>query len=191
MTLKGISLFQQKTTFVKDKHHKQWEADLETTYPDDQWIRAHRLTYKVICCFTLWELSHKINLWWYLTQDKLSHFQDQRSKLYWRQWGKKGDLLHTLWGCKKLPAYWSSIFALIFTNAQTSISPSPDLALLNLGMESLPLYLRHTTTHILLAARLCITRIWKSCTPPSLSNTEDLIQLYCTYEHFMASIMGK
>lgn len=31
----------------------------------------------------------------------------------------------------------------------------------------------------------------KSITPPSLSDTVDLIQLHCSYEHIMAASMGK
>lgn len=93
--LKGISLFytifQQKTTFVKKAdHYKQCENDLGTTYTDKQWLRANKMTYRVTLCSTLWELSQKITLRWYLTPDKLLCFRDQSSNLCWRVWGKRG-----------------------------------------------------------------------------------------------------
>lgn len=48
------------------------------------------------------------------------------------------------------------------------ISPTPDLALLNLTSDRIPPAMRKITINILLAARLSLTRFWKSNPHPKL-----------------------
>lgn len=135
---KGISLFynllQQKNTFIKTAPLLKWEDDLKRTYTEAQWTAACNATFKTTNCSSLWELSIKLMLRWYLTPDRISWFQTTTSNLCWRQCGQKGDLLHTFWGCPKLTNLWSSSFRLISQIAKHHILPSPSLALLSLKL---------------------------------------------------------
>lgn len=72
----------------------------------------------------------------------------------------------------------------------TQVCPSPDLALLILAIETFVLPVRHSVTHIHLAARLSINRLWKNPQPPTVLETLNLIHKHCTYELMLASNRG-
>lgn len=67
----------------------------------------------------------------------------------------------------------------------------PGLALLSLGIDALLYETQHTIIHIFLAARLSITRKWKTPFPPILTEVLDLTQVHCSYEQMMASCSGR
>ena len=80
----------------------------------------------------------------------------------------KGDLLHTLWDCPKLTPHWRLVFQLLFDVTKVTIDRQPSLALLSLNVDHFPNPSRIIIIHILLAARLSITRKWKDPDPPNL-----------------------
>lgn len=66
-------------------------------------------------------------------------------------------------------------------------TPAPDLVFLNLTIDSILQPARHVLTHILLAARPKITRLWKTDRAPTIEHTLDLVNLHYGYELTMAS----
>lgn len=103
-------------------------------------------------------------------------------------------MFHIFWQCRNLRNYWKTIFQVLSDIATTHIPPSPDLAILNLNIDSIPQPIWHVTTHILLAARLSITRLWKTEKTPSIEHTLELVNLHYSYELAMApsgGILGK
>lgn len=86
--------------------------------------------------------------------------------------------------------YWKTIFQVLSDIAKQSTPPTPELAILNLNIESVPQPFRHVTTHILLAARLSITRLWKTDRTPSVEHTFDMVNHYYSYEITMAASGG-
>lgn len=90
-SLKGITLlyniFQQKGSFTKSKPCTQWESDLSKSFTSLQWTKVS--TQKVSSCSTLWDLTVRITLRWYLTPAKLSKFYPQLSNRCWRQCEQK------------------------------------------------------------------------------------------------------
>lgn len=191
---KGITmfynLFQQKQAFVKSSSHRQWEVDLQQSFTSTQWQTACKLTQKATKCSSLWEMSLKITVRWYYTPAVLTTFNPQLSNSCWRQCGMRGDLLHILWKCPKLKNYWEKVFQIISELTQSQISPNPALALLPLEADLVPSDMGHSVLNILLAARLLITRKWKSDIPPSITEVVDLTNLHCTYERMLASSLG-
>ena len=69
--------------------------------------------------------------------------------------------------------------------------PNPELAILNLGIEGFPPEFRIVVTHILLAARLLLTRNWKSNTVPSVTEVLEVTQTNYTFESLLAGREGR
>ena len=193
---KGISLFyqlmQQKRVFNKSASHLLWEKDLKCSFTNDQWRLACKANQSATRCTSLWELSIKITLRWYLTPVIVSKFDPQTPAACWRRCptSVRGDIFHILWSCPKLTVYWAGIFNIISDLTQTRVAPDPALAILSLGIDRFSFNLRRTITHLLLAARLSITRKWKDPDPPSPDDAIDLLDLHNSYERILASSLG-
>lgn len=71
VTMKGITLFynllQDKTSFCRLSPFVKWEMDIGHTFSDFQWLAALRATFKATLSTSLWELTHKVTLRWYVT----------------------------------------------------------------------------------------------------------------------------
>lgn len=95
-----------------------------------------------------------------------------------------------LWACKKLANFWISIFDIIsdITSIHTQVSLS--LALLNLGIDTVPHHTGTVVINILLGARLMIMRHWRSPLYPSLSEVITTVHLHYTYESMFAFANG-
>lgn len=187
---KGIAYFynllHKKAIFLKLAPHQLWEYDLTCTISDTQWQHAFKSIYKATNCSSLWELTQKISLRWYLTPAKLASFSPKNPNTCWRCKTAKGDMFHIFWTCSLLQKYWSDTFKLISTITKVSTPPSPALALLNLNIDTIPYPLRHTT-HVLLAARLNITSQWRSDKTPTIAQIIDLVSLHFSYETITAA----
>lgn len=171
--------------------HHQWEEDLSTTFSEAQWQLALKSVYKVTQCLTLWELTQKISLRWYLTPAKMASFSPHTPNTCLRFKSHKGDIFHIFWSCSAIQKYWIDTFNLLTNITKIPIPPTPALALLNLNIENIPGPLRYTTTHVLLASRLNLTRHWKSDTSPTITQTIDLVSLHYSYETMMAASNGR
>lgn len=161
---KGISLLynilHQKFLFTKTSPHIHWENDLGHTYTENQWQQAIQSIYKATKCSALWELTQKLSLRWYLTPSKLAAFSSKTPDTCWRCTTTKGDLFHIMWKCDHIQKYWVNIFRVLSDISAQDITPRPELALLNLNIDTMPHHVRHVTTHILLLDRLAITFHW-------------------------------
>lgn len=87
----------------------------------------------------------------------------------WRCNTHTGNLIHTLWDCKALFSFWkaSSSFIVSLTGNLTALTPA--MALLGLNLDLYTLNYRTIVANILIAARLTITKLWKSTLAPNLS----------------------
>lgn len=110
------------------------------------------------------------------------------SSLCWRCNTKIGNLLHTLWGCKALSSFWKSISSFIASLTGNLIALTPAMALLGLNLDIYPINYRTIVANILLAARLTITRLWKSTLAPNLS---DVILKLNSIAHFELMLVHK
>lgn len=103
----------------------------------------------------------------------------------WRNGGSVGSIAHTLWFCKSLSSFWKQIFVLISISGTLS-APTLTLALLHLGIEKYPLNSRVVIRHLLFAAKLNITRLWKTLKTPFIFGTIADLNLQCEMEKIVA-----
>lgn len=95
-----------------------------------------------------------------------------------------------MWKCNHVQNYWKLIFRVLSDISTQNTPPAPEWAILNLYIDAVPQHVRHVTTHILLAARLPIKRLWKTEKAPSMEQTLELVNLHYSYEIAMASSGG-
>lgn len=169
-----------------------WERDLNASFLDAQWSKALQCTYSSTKYTKLWELSHKVMQRWSLTPYRITKFNSSLSSLCWRNCMQVGTTFHILWSCRKLAKFWSKIFLILCQITGLPIQLSPSLALLNLGIEDIPPSLRQFTTHLFLAAKLSILRLWRSSPPPpDVSDTLRTLSTHYTYKSMLATLVGK
>lgn len=182
---KGISLLynilHQKLIFTKTSPYIHWENDVGHIYTENQWQTAIQSIYKATKCSVLWELTQKLSLRWYLTPSRLATFSSKNPDTCWRCKKAKGDLFHIMWKCEHIQQYWVEIFRVLSDVSAQDITLTPDLALLNLNIDAQPHHVWQVMIHILLAARLSITRLWKTDKVPSIEQTLELVHLHCSY----------
>lgn len=168
-----------------------WERDLDISYTEEQWHKALPHIYLATKCTNLWELSHKVTQRWYLTPYRIAKFDPSTPSLCWRNCTQTGTLFHILWTCGRLAKFWSNIFAMFHQVTSLPIQFSPSLAILNLGIEDIPPPLRKFTTHLFLAAKLVILRLWRSPDLPEVEEVIRTLSIHHTYESMLANIEGK
>lgn len=184
--LNNLLYTSRKLVFHKSKPFKDWEEDMQAHFSDQQWQSAFKSIFKATCCTSLWELSHKIYLRWYLTPQKIAKFQTLTSPTCWRGCQHTGTLLHTLWFCPAITNLWTDMEHILQDIFHSPMTFKPQLAILNLNTKSVPPSWRIVTTHILLVTRLLITRYWKSQMSPTITEVITLVQLHYTHESILS-----
>lgn len=161
-----------------------WEKDLNATYALTEWIKTIQSTYKHSHCTNHWDLALKLLHWSYryLTPVRLSHIFKDAAILCWRDCGSKGTLFH-LWECKSRRSFWNSIFSQLATITGNILPPKPTLTLLNFDNI---LIQRCIITHVLIAAYLTITSIWKTDKAPNVTDMINRVKNQQLYEKFFA-----
>lgn len=175
---------------TKPSDIKAWEHDLDTSYTAEQWQKALHTTYAATKSVNLWELTHKILLHWYLTSFGMSKFDAWTSPLCWRKCGTKGMLHHILWSCPAIHAFWTKIFQLMAQILELQIPLTAGMAILSLGIESIPGPSIVIVIHVLLSARLSIMRHWRDHVVPTLSEVIKTTNTHATYEIMFAAVQG-
>lgn len=137
-------------------------------------------------CSTHWELYLKTLRRLYFTPFKLAKFYPACSPTCWRLCGENRTLAHTLWFCKSLRSYWCQIFSLICDILGQRVDPNLALALIHIGVKALPPRTISIIIHLLLATKLNITRLWRTTTPPSISNMISDLNLQSGMEKMLA-----
>lgn len=158
-------LLMEKSIFSKLPLFCKWEKDLQHQYSGQQWKAAFPTIYKATPWTALWEISQNIDQLSYLTPSTLVMFKGHTSSQCRRACCGMGTIFYILWECPQIYHFWKSIFCIISEVVGYSIPPSPTPAILNLNIEKIPHLLWKVVTHILLAARLSVTRLWKASAP--------------------------
>lgn len=185
------SFLHDKSNLEKTKSMLDFERDLTTTFSNNPWSKVLQYTYSTTKFTNIWELSHKITQRWYLTPYRIAKFSSSASPLCWRNCSHVGNIYHILWSCSKLAKFWTRIFAIFCQVTGLAIQPSPSLTLLKIGIEDIPQPLRQYTTHLFLAAKLTILRIWKSPNPRGVNYVIHTLSTHYTYESMLTSVSGK
>lgn len=118
----------------------------------------------------------------------ISNFASGVSPECWRQCGGLGTLMHRLWSCPHITSYCLNIFTLIEQILGFPISPSPDMALLSLEIDNIFPALRTVTSHIFLAARLCLVHHWKKILLPDMKEILQTINLTAHMRYFSHTV---
>lgn len=99
-------------------------------------------------------------------------------------------MIHIYWTCPHLRTYWSGIFSLIGRITNSQFPNDPSMAILSLGIETIPHPLRSIVSHILISARLELVRHWKRTEFPTLAEIVRTTNLHITYEVIFAASQG-
>lgn len=184
---KGMSWFYSKLqysgSFQNSSNMKNWEKEMDTSFTQREWQNAIQSHFCYSHCVNHWELMLKMLYGTYLTPVRLVQIYPGSSPNCWRECGEKGGIPHILWKCKRVKSFWKTVFSLITTVTGLIISPSPQMAILNIGIHTIPTQFRPIVTHVLLAA---ITSRWKSLDAPNLSEVVYRVKLQYLYEKYFA-----
>lgn len=108
----------------------RWERDMGRAFTDREWegicYRARHSATRI----GLTETYTKLAYYWYYTPERLHHMDSTHSPDCWRGCGEQGSLLHLLWDCKYLTAYWTMILDDVDKHFNTEIPRLPEYVLL-------------------------------------------------------------
>lgn len=103
-------------------------------------------------------------------------------------WGKRKPYTMVLYKTHHILVIFFSLNLHHYSNIHSSIPWPSSIKLRHINNTSI---FKYTITYILLAARLCITRKFKSTSPPTLLEVLELTQIHYKFKHIMAASMGK
>lgn len=92
---------------------------------------------------------------------RLSKIVQDSSKYCWRNCNHIGNLFHVLWNCSRIVSFWESIARILSEITGLYKSLTPELALLNIGLDSYPNTVKTVIAHVLFAARVALASKWK------------------------------
>lgn len=152
-----------------------WEITLQFKIPTQQWY----LTLQKPHLFPK-NISH-----WKSTFTKLARIHHSLSPKCWRLCNMDGTPLHIWWDCHVLfLSFLASLNTLIDT--LTGTTETPQMAFVGIGFEVwLPL-VHSLVTHVLIAARLSITRKWKSTIILTVQDVISTLNDHCKMEWLFA-----
>ena len=168
----------------------KWEKDLSQTFTWEEWQKAIHINSSSSACVEHWENAQKILNRWYLTPYRLSKIFPSSSPICWRCESHTGNLLHTLWDCKTLSSFWNNVSSFIASFTGNLKILTPELALLGLNLDVYPPQFRTIVANFLTAARLTITKLWKSTLAPNLSDVVQRLNTQAHYELMLAHRKG-
>ena len=186
---KGISYFYNilsSQPVEKNTHMIKWEKNLDVSFSWDQWKKSFQTIKNASSCIEHWDNAQKITNRWYLTPYRLSKIYPTMSDICWRCKEQTGNLLHTLWSCKSLRSFWNSISSFIADFTGNLLTLTPASALLGIDLEIYPTIYRTVVTHILIASRLTVAKLWKSTEAPNISTVINRVNTQAQFELMLA-----
>lgn len=91
------------------RYWEQWEADLDLTLTPTDRNRLLKLTHKSSRSASSQEANYKILSRWYRTPQLLHKMYPSQTAQCWRCEEEEGNLLHILWGCRKIVPFWNAV----------------------------------------------------------------------------------
>lgn len=169
---------------------RAWEAELGTTFSEQEWYKSFTLLHKLpVACFSQ-EKNYKILTRWYRYPTLLRRMYPSTSDCCWRCNAAPGTMLHVWWECPLLLVFWESVYALYNHVTGSRLTVSPASGLLNILPGPLSTLKKGLLKHFLTAARTVIPRHWKSTTPPSRAEWLAELNNLMRMENLMAEDAG-
>uniref|UniRef100_A0A803K647 Reverse transcriptase domain-containing protein n=1 Tax=Xenopus tropicalis TaxID=8364 RepID=A0A803K647_XENTR len=160
-------LIEQRVQANTIRAQTKWESDIPTI-TDSQWQQALKTPTRVSLNYKYRMLQLYILHRAYLTKSRLHRMDANISPVCNRCEQEEGTLMHTLWSCTKLNAYWSEVLDTLSQILQYPIPRSPELCLLGVTASlKLPVADLQFLQKVLFIARKGITRLWKCPDPPN------------------------
>lgn len=141
---------------------------------------------KASSCNEHWDNAQKIMNIWYLTPYKLSKMFPSSTPICWCCNNQTDSLYHMLWSCKNLSSFWNSVSSFITSLRSNLLKLNPAMALLNINLDFFPPQYKIIVANILIAARLTITKLWKSIEAPNLTDVISRLNIQGHYELMLA-----
>lgn len=114
-----------------------WEEDTGRTWTTTEWYRASTRSFKGIFNISLIEASLKVLTRWYYVPSRLVLIYPGTSPLCFRGCELEGTMLHIWWTCPCIRTFWQKIFRTVSSLTNKTVSPNPDIALLDHSIPNL------------------------------------------------------
>uniref|UniRef100_A0A803JR33 Reverse transcriptase domain-containing protein n=1 Tax=Xenopus tropicalis TaxID=8364 RepID=A0A803JR33_XENTR len=175
-------LLKLKVQANSSKSLAKWEKDIPTLN-DSQWQQALKTPVQVSLNYKYRLLQLYIIHRAYLTKSRLHRMDASISPMCNRCGQEEGTLIHTLWSCAKLNAYWAEVLGTLTHLLQYPVPRSPEICLLGI---TTPLKLHipdlQFLQKVLFIARKGITRLWKCSDPPKYCQWYSAVGDLCKVE---------
>lgn len=114
---------------------EQWEKDLDTNITKEEWETIISQSNYISKCVRYKLIQLKILFRSYTTPQKIHKMNCSASDLCWHGCGKTGTLIHLLWQCPDVEAFWTKVKDLLCSIFQTNFQLSSGVAILGKKVE--------------------------------------------------------
>lgn len=136
----------------------KWSVNFNRQLEMESWEHLRRTSNKISTCYRVKENIFKIHTRWYMTPEKLNRMDPKISKMCWKCHKNGGTMYHLWWGCKKAKLYWKMIHEEIVKILGYETNKLPELYLLGLRMEGIPVRDRTLIWYMLATARILLAK---------------------------------
>lgn len=163
----------------------QWVKDLSITLSEAEWGNMYAIYTKAQSMWQPKENGFKLFSRWYKTPLKLHKINLEIPSTCWRCHTNEGSHLHIWWDCPAILQFWTDVFRLASKITTLQLEFSPAQALLQHSKLPMKTYHQSLALHLLNAAKLCIPVLWKSSTPPTISDWIKRVNKIATMEELV------
>lgn len=164
----------------------KWEKFLMREFSLQQWLKSIQMSFRISSCVEHWENFQKMYHSWYMTPYRMSKiFKDSMNKC-WRLCNQIVNLYHVFWNCPHITPFWENVASLISEITGQYKTLTPELALLNIGLDSYQSIVRTVIAHVLFAARTALASKWKSPVLPTRREITTRVNIQYQYEKILA-----
>lgn len=152
-----------------------------------KWRTAREVALHSSSCATHYESYLKLLHRWYNTPYKLARmFPGTATERCWRECGGVGTLLHVFWECPLVRPFWAELQTFLREVCSFQICLTPQLTLLRLDTEDIPISCKSLCSHTFNLANSLIGRYWKSKSIPTISETITMLNRNYNMESMVA-----
>lgn len=121
-----------QTRYLHSYHagRTRWDNELGRSLTNKEWEGACYRARHTTCNVHLADTLTKLVIHWYYTPDRLHKLDPTQRDDCWRGCGQVGTLIHVLWDCSFLQAYWKEVLTDIDKHLDTELPRLPEFVLL-------------------------------------------------------------
>lgn len=154
----------------------KWGNELGVQLDSNRLKKTLELTHSSSTDISVAEMNYKILTGWYITPDKASKYQKDKTSECWRGCKGVGNMAHIWWDCPVIKRYWLKILGYIKQITKIEVKLDPWTVLHHGIGGEVKIYKNTLVPHLLNAAKKVIAKNWQKLEGPLIWEWVDVVE---------------